>query len=232
MARNNRRSFLQLMGGSALATAFPESIKRALAIPAAKHKGTIDDIEHIVILMQENRSFDHYFGTLRGVRGFDDPHPVTLPSGKSVWHQPDGAGFVLPFRPKPPRGAHNLGDAFLQDVPHGWTDGHEAWNGGNYDQWVPEKGVAALTYMTRRDLPFHFALADAFTICDGYYCSLQGSTDPNRYHMFTGWCGNDGNGGGPVDRQRGGRIRLGHLSRAARRGGRFVEGVSGHRRGS
>ncbi|GFJ96043.1 hypothetical protein Prum_096850 [Phytohabitans rumicis] len=151
-------------------------------------------MEHVIFLMRENRSFDHYFGTLRGVRGFGDPHPVTLPSGKSVWHQPNGAGELLPFRPDVP----DLGQTYLPDPPHGWTDGHAAWNGGRFDRWVPNKGVTAMTYHTRADLPYQFALADAFTVCDNYHCSLLGSTDPNRYHMWTGWVGNDGNGGGPV----------------------------------
>ena len=144
--------------------------------------------------MQENRSFDHYFGTMRGVRGFGDPRAVKLPSGKPVWHQPNGAGYLLPFRPD----VEDLGQTFLPDPPHGWNDTHAAWNGGKYDQWVPHKGVTTMTYHTRKDLPYQFALADAFTICDDYHCSLMGPTDPNRYHMWTGWVGNDGAGGGPV----------------------------------
>jgi phospholipase C len=170
------------------------SIARALAIPANHRTGSIKDIEHIVILTQENRSFDHYFGTLRGVRGFGDPRAVKLPSGKSVWHQPNGAGELLPYRPD----VQDLGMTFMADVEHGWNDSHQAWNGGNYDQWVPAKGTTSMTYYTRKDIPYHFALADAFTICDAYYCSLLGPTDPNRYHMWTGWVGNDGQGGGPV----------------------------------
>ena len=108
MTTNDRRTFLRLMGAAAATAAtLPESIGRALAIPANNRTGTIDDVEHIIVLMQENRSFDHYFGTLRGVRGFSDPHPVTLPSGKSVWHQPNGSSEVLPFHPT----ANNLGAA-------------------------------------------------------------------------------------------------------------------------
>src|SRR5262245_43674912 len=94
-----RRNFLKLISSSTLAASLQATIGRALAIPANHRTRSIEDIEHIVILMQENRSFDHYFGTLRGVRGFGDPRAVTLPSGKSVFHQPDGAGEVLPFRP-------------------------------------------------------------------------------------------------------------------------------------
>ncbi len=190
----NRRTFLQLLSTGALAAAAPSSIARALSIPAHHRTGTIADVEHIVILMQENRSFDHYFGTLRGVRGFDDPRAVQLPSGDPVWYQPNGTGQVLPFHPN----AAALGLQFLEDLPHGWTDTHRAWNEGKYDQWVPSKGTTTMAYLTRKDIPFHYALADAFTVCDAYYCSFMGATDPNRYHMWTGWTGNDGRGGGPV----------------------------------
>ena len=87
---------------------------------------------------------------------------------------------------------------FLPDPPHGWIDTHAAWNGGRHDQFPPNKGVQTMAYHRRKDLPWHYALADAFTVCDNYHCSLLGPTDPNRYHMWTGWVGNDGNGGGPV----------------------------------
>ncbi|MGW1752975.1 phosphocholine-specific phospholipase C [Streptomyces mirabilis] len=194
MPQVNRRRFLQLAGGTAAFTALSNSIERAAALPAHHGSGTIDDVEHIVVLMQENRSFDHYFGSLRGVRGFGDPRPSTLPSGKSVWHQSDGTKEVLPFRPA----ADNLGLQFIQDLPHGWSDGHTAFNAGKYDKWVPAKSSTTMAYLTREDIPFHYALADAFTICDAYHCSFIGSTDPNRYYMWTGYTGNDGKGGGPV----------------------------------
>jgi phospholipase C len=165
-----------------------------LEIPANHRTGDIADVEHIVIMMQENRSFDHYFGTLQGVRGFGDPRPMRLASGKSVWHQPNGADDLLPFHP----GAPNLGLQFIEDLAHDWTTTHQAWNDGKYDQWVASKGTTTMAHLTRSDVPFHYALADAFTICDAYHCSLLGPTDPNRYYMWTGWVGNDGQGGGPV----------------------------------
>ncbi|MFO1273881.1 MAG: phospholipase C, phosphocholine-specific [Rubrivivax sp.] len=194
MTPSNRRQFLQLLGAGAAAGSMPPAIARALEIPAHQRTGTIDDVQHVVVLMQENRSFDHYFGTLRGVRGFADPRAVTLPSGKPVWYQPNGATEVTPFRPP----VDNLGLTFLPDPPHGWNDTHAAWNGGRHDQFVPNKGLSAMTYHRRDDIPFHFALAEAFTICDAYHCSLMGPTDPNRYHLWTGWVGNDGKSGGPV----------------------------------
>jgi phospholipase C len=194
MNPSDRRTFLKLIGSPALAAALPVDLSRALAIPAHNRTGSIADVEHVIFLMQENRSFDHYFGTMRGVRGFADPRAVKLPSGRPVWYQPDGSGHLLPFRPP----VEDLGMTFLPDPPHGWNDTHAAWNDGRHDQWVPNKGVTTMTYHTRRDLPYQYALADAFTICDNYYCSLMGPTDPNRYHMWTGWVGNDGADGGPV----------------------------------
>ena len=176
--------------------ALPAGIRNALAIPANDATRSINDIEHIVILMQENRSFDHYFGTLRGVRGYGDRQTIHLPNGKSVWYQPllKDTGYVLPFRPSAP----DLGMQFLQDLPHDWTTTQMAWNGGRYDQWIAAKGTTTMAYLTRDDIPFHYQLADAFTICDAYHCSGLTPTDPNRYYMLTGWVGNDGKGGGPV----------------------------------
>jgi phospholipase C len=92
----------------------------------------------------------------------------------------------------------NLGLQFIEDLAHDWTTTHAAWNQGKYDQWVPNKGTTTMAHLVRSDIPFHYALADAFTICDAYHCSLLGPTDPNRYYMWTGWVGNDGSGGGPV----------------------------------
>ncbi|MDV9174931.1 phospholipase C, phosphocholine-specific [Streptomyces sp. W16] len=195
MSEVNRRRFLQLAGATTAFTALSNSIERAAALPANHRSGSIEDVEHIVVLMQENRSFDHYFGSLRGVRGFGDPRPVvTRQDGKPVWYQSDGTKDILPFRPE----ADDLGLQFIQDLPHGWNDGHAAFDGGKYDKWVPSKGSTTMAYLTREDIPFHYALADSFTICDAYHCSFIGSTDPNRYYMWTGYTGNDGVGGGPV----------------------------------
>ena len=194
MPRLDRRRFLQVAGGAAATTVLSESIARAAALPANRATGTLRDVEHVVVLMQENRSFDHYFGTMRGVRGFGDPHPATLPSGKSVWHQSDGSTETLPFRPE----MEDLGLVFLEDLPHGWSDTQDAFNRGQYDRWIPNKSTTTMAHLRRNDAPFHHALADAFTVCDAYHCSFIGNTDPNRYYLWSGWTGNDGKGGGPV----------------------------------
>ncbi|MEV1085592.1 phosphocholine-specific phospholipase C [Streptomyces sp. NPDC050211] len=194
MPEVNRRRFLQVAGATTAFAALSSSIERAAALPANHRTGSIEDVEHIVVLMQENRSFDHYYGALRGVRGFGDPRPVTQQNGKSIWYQSDGTKDLLPFHPD----ADDLGMQFLEGLPHSWPDGQAAYNEGEYDKWVPAKGSTTMAYLTRDDIPFHYALADKFTICDAFHCSFIGSTDPNRYYMWTGYTGNDGTGGGPV----------------------------------
>jgi phospholipase C len=238
----NRRQFLQLMGMSAMASTLNANIAKALAIPANNHTGTIRDVEHIVILTQENNSFDKYFGTLRGVRGFSDPRAVNinlpLQSGSGttpvpVFLQPagaanaaagyaippnygtlggpsDGAYVLPPYRVNPENvstGLNSLGLTYLPGTDHGWQTGHEAWNQGQYDSWPIAKGPVTMAYLTREDIPYHYALADAFTVGDGYHCSIMGPTNPNRMYLWSGCVGNvnylgsggtDGHGSGPV----------------------------------
>jgi len=184
----HRRDLLRTAGAAALGAALPDSIDRALAVEADRRSGTIRDIDHIVVLMQENRPFDQCFGTLRGVRGFNDPRAVDLPNGNTVFAQPTGNTSVLPFNP--PDASPGL--TFYQDVAHGWDDSHGAWNNGNYDAWIANKGRAAMIHCKRPNIPFHDALADAFTVCDSYFCSVRGPTDPNRYYIWTGWLGQGG----------------------------------------
>ena len=183
----NRRRFLQLASGAAAGTAFPDAIARALALPAAAARtGTLRDLEHVVIFMQENRSFDHYFGTLRGVRGFADPRPMMLPGGSDVFHQPQAPGsaeVVTPFR----LDAATTSAQSLKSLDHSWKGSHERWKW--HDAWVPAKTPLTMGYFTREDLPFHHALADAFTVCDAYHCSIFAATNPNRMFLFTGTSG-------------------------------------------
>ncbi len=194
MVNVDRRRFLTIAGGATAASMLTQSIERAAAIPAHRATGSLKDVEHIVVLMQENRSFEHYLGKLRGVRGFGDPHPAVLPSGKTVWSQSDGTREILPFHPT----ADDLGAQFLQGLDHTWKGGQQAFAKGVYDQWIPAKTPVTMAYLEREDASFHYALADAFTVCDAYYCSFIGNTDPNRYYLWSGWTGNDGKGGGPV----------------------------------
>ena len=136
----NRRDFLsrasQTAAAAAALGALPPSIARALAAEPARATGTIADVQHIVILMQENRSFDHSFGTLRGVRGFGDPRAVRLPDGLPVWAQPDPAGRrFLPFR----MDIDASRATWMGSLPHSWADQTDSRNGGRYDRWLHVK---------------------------------------------------------------------------------------------
>ena len=195
--KNTRRDFLRLAATAAGVSMMPVSIRNALAIPAHRVTGTIKDVEYFVILMQENRSFDHYFGSMRGVRGFNDPRPVRLPNGRPVWYQPpaetktkryhsrglnNDATHVLPFYLNPEQTTE-----FQAGTDHGWSSGHLAWNHGHHNQWVNQKqDVITMGYLQRQDVSFHYALADAFTVCDAYHCSIHANTAPNRIYLWSG----------------------------------------------
>ena len=165
--------------------------------------GTIADVQHVVILMQENRSFDHYFGTLKGVRGFADRTGITLPGGYSVFNQPNGSGRQYPWNLSNGSGNIFAGAETLAQcdgsLDHGWQTQHEAWDGGKMDDWISAKGSnRTLGFMKRSDIPFHFALADAYTICDAYHCSILSATGPNRTYLWSGMIDPNGTAGGPA----------------------------------
>jgi phospholipase C len=185
------------------------------ATAASAGSASLSDIQHVVILMQENRAFDHYFGTLSGVRGFSDPHVISQSAGgrshpvfDQFGYQPgkgiDASGYLQPFRlySDPPRRDGQT----INDISHSWPAQHHSWNGGAMDRFVAthveidgaENGPVTMGYYTRADLPFYYALADAFTICDGYFGSVIGSTDPNRLMGISASIDPDGVAGGPV----------------------------------
>ncbi|HEY1485274.1 MAG TPA: phospholipase C, phosphocholine-specific [Micromonosporaceae bacterium] len=196
-----------LAGAAATGGALTASTSDAAtpAAPSAKtvgavangRTGTVKDVQHVVILMQENRSFDHYFGTLGGVRGFGDTKAVRYPDGTTTFDQPDSSRSNKVLRPfRMDTSKYNAQQA--SDLDHSWAGTHEAANGGAWNKWVGAKGFETMGYFTRSDLPWQYALADAFTVCDAYHCSVQGPTIPNRLHMWTGTNDPNGKAGGPV----------------------------------
>ena len=204
----NRRDFLakaMAAGGvGALASLANPIIDRAYAADPAG-MGGLGDIEHVVLLMQENRSFDHYFGTMPGVRGFGDRSAAWRQRGYAPGIGPTPDGYILPFRLDTTRGASLDGEC-INDPDHTWPGMHQAWNGGHNDQWMPMSiasvgagnGPAAMGYYTREDIPVHHDLADAFTICDHYHSSVLGPTDPNRLYWMSAHIDPDGVAGGPL----------------------------------
>jgi phospholipase C len=164
-------------------------------------------VEHVVFLMQENRSFDSYFGTYPGVRGFDDRPKDGLGNFAQAW--PGGANghdTLLPY---------NLASATAQlcsgnaDIPiHDWKPQHDSWANGTNADFVkthtmaqydgPKYGPLVMGYFTRKQLDFYYELASRYTICDQYFCSVIGPTMPNRITFMSGMLDPTGAHGGPV----------------------------------
>jgi phospholipase C len=211
----DRRQFLAGMGAATGAVMTGGALRRARAqqatveaAAAIKPAGSdIGAIEHVIFLMQENRSFDHYFGTYPGVRGFDDHPKGSFANFSQSWPaNTDVApvGRLLPFHLDTAKS--NAECTF--DLSHAWPAQHACWNNGAMDAWVtthtraeyegPVNGVLTMGYYTRADLPFYYALADAFTINDAYHCSVFGPTDPNRLFWLSGTNDPDGRAGGPI----------------------------------
>jgi phospholipase C len=191
----NRREFLEksslLLAGLGTSGVLHPSILKALAIdPAAQ--STFYDAEHVVILMQENRSFDHAFGALKGVRGFLDKRAFVKQDGHSVFFQKNDDGkYASPAR----LDLRNTKSTWMSSLPHSWADQQKALNKGKFDQWLQAKASGnkdykniplTLGYYNREDLPFYYQLADAFTIFDQYFCSSLTGTTPNRLFLWSG----------------------------------------------
>ncbi len=192
---DTRREFIKkaaiLSGGTGLFGKLPESIQRAMSIDPQPGT-TYLDAEHVVLLMQENRSFDHCFGALQGVRGFNDPRAITLPDKNRVWLQTNAAGETYsPFR----LDIRDTKATWMHSLPHSWSNQTDARNNGKFDKWLDAKKSdykeyedipMTMGYYTREDVPFYYALADAFTICDQHFCSSLTGTTPNRLYFWTG----------------------------------------------
>ncbi len=172
--------------------------------------GSLTDIDHVVVLMLENRSFDHFYGSYPGVRGFND-HPGGSPG---IFAQPWPAsaggrapGYLLPYHLDTTDVALRASIIGNVDVPdHDWRPQHESWNKGAMNAWVttharfdhPANAPLVMGYYNRNDIPFWYSLADNFTLCDNYFCSVMGPTMPNRLYAMSATLDPGGNRGGPI----------------------------------
>jgi phospholipase C len=176
--------------------------RAAVTAPAGSDLGAV---EHIVFLMMENRSYDHYFGAYPRGRGFDD-HPAgslgvfeqSYPGGTTL----NPPGVLLPFHLD-----SSAGEECTDDLTHDWGPQHLCWNDGKMDSFVSThtsstyegaNGAMTMGYYRRADLPFYWALADNFTLLDRYHCSILGPTHPNRLMANSGTIDPAGTNGGPV----------------------------------
>lgn len=189
----DRRDVLKaMMAGGGAGAALLAPIARALAIPADRRTGTIMDVDHVVILTQENRAFDHYFGALNGVQGFGDRFAIPVADlgarvDRTVFVQPNEHGgapaLIAPFR----LDTRNDFTLIRHDgTPHGFAAGQAGWDNGRMGAWTKAKHNHAMGHFTREDIPFQYALAEAFTLCDAYHAAMHLSTNSNRLYIWTG----------------------------------------------
>lgn len=189
----------------------------AVAAANMNHHG-LQDIKHIVLFMQENRAFDHYFGTMEGVRGFQDPNVhISKNTGKSIFHQPvdqtieddtppKDISELMPWHLNWQGGDWSQRTQCMVAGTNDWRENHAAWNKGEVDQWAIANTPYSIGYFRREDIPIQFGLAGNFTVGDAYYESIISSTDPNRVSWFSGTINVNGtatngdtkNKGGPV----------------------------------
>jgi phospholipase C len=197
----SRRKFLQSVAGSGLSAAalatFPPGIRRALAIPAHHDTGTIKDVKHVVLLMMENRSFDSYFGTFKGVRGYGDRFAAPAPNGQNIFYQ-TYTKTNPPTTYTPYHLDENQGNAQRAgSTPHSWADTQAAWDQGRMNRWPDAKNPLSMGYYEDAEVPFQRALAEAFTLCDHYHCGMHTGTIANRLFYWTGT--NGPNGRDPIE---------------------------------
>jgi phospholipase C len=172
-----RREFLArtagLAGLAGLATVLPAEtllseaakVQTRTALPSGRNM----PIDTFVVLMMENRSFDHYFGSFPGADG----------KNKGLSY-PDDKGKRHPTHPLAP----DFQGCGFQDPDHSWEGGREEYNGGKLDGFYTANDEYAIGYYVQKDLPFIPHVARAFTLYDRYFCSLLGPTFPNRHYMW------------------------------------------------
>ena len=205
----SRREVLRMAAAGAMAEvagavlpgcgALRNAVSTATGTTTTGSCANLNAIENVVIFIQENRSFDHYFGSYRGVRGFSD--------ASAAFNQPypgnasSPAGVLLPFH----LNSSQTNAACTHDITHDWVPQHQSWNNGAMNGFVTSRlainandAVLTMGYYNRADIPYYYAVADAFTICDNYHCSVIGPTDPNRLYTMAASIDPAGQNGGPV----------------------------------
>jgi len=156
---------------------------KAQVAPPPSSPARADLIDHIVVLMQENRSFDDYFGQLHAS---GQPAAEAEPAGASNPDptNPDG-GVVRAF--------HQDRLCEVADLEHSWTGAHAEWDAGAMDGFTAANatpsdplGARAMGYYSQADLPYYYALYSRFAMADHYFSSVLGPTFPNRFFLLAG----------------------------------------------
>ncbi|KAL3608885.1 hypothetical protein FPOAC2_03896 [Fusarium poae] len=155
------------------------------------HTESLADIDHVILFMQENRAFDHYFGTMAGVRGFADPN-VQVNDGVPIWKQKVTAkqskdtDYITPWYLNYLGGTWPEATQCMSAGSNGWDANQAALNHGANDHWAMNNTPYSIGYYKRQDLPVHFALAEEWIVGDMYQESVIASTNPNRVMWISG----------------------------------------------
>lgn len=190
---------------------FVSLVSLSLSLPAV-FAGGLSDIKHVVLFMQENRAFDHYYGSVAGVRGFKDPNVQIGENGKPIWYQPANnskAEYLLPWYLSEDKSYADSNQCSLAGT-NSWTDNHNSWNDGKMDGWATNNTAYSWGHFRRKDIPTHFSIVEGWTMADMYVESVIAATAPNRVSWVSGTINAPGSGigdpekiGGPyLDNQR------------------------------
>jgi len=146
--------------------------------PVLGPKELLAGVEHIVVLMMENRSFDHFLGSLKTDKGYAASANVEGLTGTESNPAPDGGAAVTVFK---------MSNFTPEDPPHGWDACHTQFNSGKNDGFVAaHKGATqneVMGYHDRSQIPLYYWFADNFAICDHWHASVLGPTWPNRFYL-------------------------------------------------
>ncbi|KID98761.1 extracellular phospholipase C, partial [Metarhizium majus ARSEF 297] len=160
-------------------------------LPGVAKSDSLKDVEHVVLFMQENRAFDHYFGTMAGVRGFNDAN-LQMNDGVPVWKQKtspeltNSTDYIMPWYLNYLGGNWSEATQCMIAGSNGWYQNHAAWNGGTNDHWALNNTPYSIGYYKREDLPTQWALAENWVVGDMYQESVIASTSPNRVMWISG----------------------------------------------
>ncbi|OAX81171.1 hypothetical protein ACJ72_04490 [Emergomyces africanus] len=163
-----------------------------LLIERAEAVRSLKDIDHVIIFMQENRSWDTYFGTMAGARGYNDPNVQINPNGRPLWYQPIDPKMSNDTETLLPWYLGYLGGNWSQAIQcmaagsNGYRENHASINGGLNDGWARNNTPWSWGYLKRPDLPVQFAIAEGWTVGDMYQQSQITATNPNRVTLVSG----------------------------------------------
>jgi phospholipase C len=170
---NSRRDFLKKVGGAGLAGLAAPLLPGIAKAGQPEPAGSINVIKHVVFQIQENHSYDNYFGKYA--------------------KNPSGIGFPASYECSGIKPFHETSVSNSYDPSHYWSNIHTGWANGAMNGWVAANSRSAMGFYHKKDLPYYYSLLPEFTLCGMYFCSMLTDTQPNRLCTFAATSGGDCN---------------------------------------